>query len=222
VQPVTEAETYSDAGKPLQGEPLVDLLRERWIDPNGFDQHPVTGKTLPERWTLELKSKAVDPKPARDPGVLFEIKAGKGLRKFTQLESGDIGIGSAPGDGGIEITATGIQPLHAIVAFDPSNPGLIEVTNQGEGTLTQVKDQTGERTAERRDRIQAALPATLTLGSAVVAVRRGRAMHLKYRGTRFFVRRRRLLRSFDPGTPYAERPLVVPSLDDPQHYGSSP
>jgi hypothetical protein len=215
-----EADTYSDTGKPLKDDEMLAVLREHWVDPSRFHESVATDNTRPERWRLALGKKELSPKPARDPGVIFEIKAGKGPRRFTQFEQGRIGLGSSPGEG-VEVVADGIEPLHAIVEFDPTNPNQVAVHNGGTGTVSLEGSTGANQTLASGDSTEAKLPVTLTLGKAVVAVRRGRLMNVNYGGTRFFVDRRRYMRSFDAAKPYAERPLVIPSLDNPLHYGTA-
>lgn len=208
----------------------VQLLRDKWV-PQGYDKKTASWKTNHDRWHLVVDTEEDLSKTltATQRGVLFEVTSGTSDPKIQLLGSGTVAFGAADTQGIWQIeNATDLADLHAQVQLNDPSLAKVRVEDMKSGTPTKVTLANGSAKILKDGAwVEASLPSsgkavTITMGSATVVVRLGKVLKVNYKGTRYFIDRRREMRDYEAGSPHAQRKTVTKvKLDDDRLFGTS-
>jgi hypothetical protein len=215
---VLEQDILKDDGSQRTDDELVKLMEKAWFEQK-WHQKTHTWETKPDRWKIRLAKKSEDTKAeVSSAGWLLRITKGKGTPMMQQIV-GSVGVGTSSSLWTLQ--GTNVADQHANIILDNEKPdhAKFKDLNSGKpttvrGTGTKALDITGGGEAEGH------LPATLTVGTVTISIRRGKVFVLEFQAKRHWVDRRRDLRVFDSGKPYKDRQLVKPDLTNSDHFGS--
>jgi hypothetical protein len=215
---VNESVILRADGKPMSDSELVDMLRKQWV-PKKINEQTAGWQTNDDRWELVLKRKndVTRDTDASALGVLFRVTAGTGKPMFRLIGSGALSFGASGSD--FNLVGKGLESPHATVTLNGD-----QITVKDNETTTGVKLNVGGKTIDLKGGAEgfASFPASISLGGVSVEIRRGKAFQLIFEGTRFFVDRRRTLRTFDKTKAYSSRPIhPLLNLDDARLFGTS-
>jgi hypothetical protein len=192
---------------------LGDDMKAEWTK-QGLEKRDLTWSTLPARWEIKVASKVQG--KDQPEGLWVEVTAGTGTPKVIALWPGDLTVGSDPGSD-LMIVATGVAANHAMLHNEKG-----KLTIQGDPSAKTTASAGGKtQTISTTTMTPVSVPCTVTMGGATISVRNMHTTLVSYVISRFWVERRRRLRTFDATKSHADRTLVVPSLKDATHYGSS-
>lgn len=200
-------------GSVMSDAELVASFRTDWVNKHSYHTQSKTWRTDDSTWRIEVKRTKLT-LPA--PEWFFKVTKGVGTPPFEQLVKSGVSFGTDSDPQIWRIQASGVQPFHATVLMGPADDE-VEVEDADSGSPTIV----GSTTLTGGNKQTFKLPVTLRMGDAEVVVRQGEAFDVVFACSRRHVDRRRKLRTFDASKTHDQRDLVVPTVGNPEHYGSS-
>ena len=213
--PMSEGSVTKADGSIKTNAELVDDFRRDWSVIHKLDTSSKSWDTPEDRWEISIGKTVTNTVEPRQ--YVVEIEKGISDPKFVQFSEKAINVGSVAAEDIWVVEAEGVADFHFSVEFGPGpKEATVYDANSGEPTFvgkTQLVDG-AEKKVE--------LPVTIKFGKAQLKVRQGApAIDIHFECKRHHVDRRRQLRLFDANEAYADRQLVVPKVQNPDHYGSS-
>lgn len=200
-------------GSVMSDAELVARFRSEWVNKHAYHTQSKTWRTDDSTWRIEVTRTKLS-LPA--PEWFFKVTKGVGTPPFDQLTKSGVSFGTDTDPNIWKLQASGVEPFHATV-FMGAGDDEVEVEDADSGSPTHV----GATALTGGNKQTFKLPVTVRMGDAEVVVHRGEAFKLVFECSRRHVDRRRKLRTFDAAKEYGKRDLVVPTVGNPEHYGSS-
>jgi hypothetical protein len=204
-------------GAPMSNADLSAKLRSDWKSRHKLDTKSESWNTEADRWVITVKSKSPTKNQDAKNGWSLRVKKGTATPMFQHHMGGSVSVGGKEATNVWLVEADDVSERHFDVELGP-NANQIKVTDSKSGEPTFV----GSKPLVDGASAVFTLPVTIRFGKAELEVRIGKKpVDLVFECKRFHVDRRRTLRTFDTTKSHKDRSMVIPTVTNPEHYGTS-